>query len=881
VNNSILNISWKAGDSPDISGHLVFYNESGNWIQIANISAPSNFTHYKPVEVGNNSSFKARSYDDEFWASSFTHEQWITVTDVEAPHIISSEPGGSGVPVNTIIIIKFSEAMDPVSVQSSLRFAPSSGLSTYFTENNKTLNVKPFLSLNPFTTYTVNISTDATDTSGNNLTENYSFNFTTAPDTTAPHVLSVRATHVNADENKVFLISNFEITFSESLNENSFMGGFSIFPFVEGSVISSDQRRVFRFDPEYDLYYDTTYYITLRSNITDLAGNPMLSNHYANFTTVSEPLVVIPEVLDYGPMGERTSIHTEIYINFSEAMNLSRIKGALSISPEVFFEYNHSLDNKNFSFRPVVPLKGSTFYNVTLSQNAKSLAGFSIFRALRFNFTTHETDKPIVIDTWPENHQQDVTVGTDVGFWFDEAVFEIGTSRVSFSPIVDFTWMINLTDNSLVVNVNGTLTYGEKYWVNVSGLIDEFGNAMNHEQLIFWTEAEPQKDSPPTIYKTWPENGSENAPLDTLIRVTFHEAVREGSGNPIIVRENNLTSIAGTVSYGTEELYFSLLSTLKPNTTYTVTVFKVLSVTDGIPMEKPFYFSFTTYQPEITIIPTRVLESFPPNGTRIDFNKENITIWFKFSAPMDVTSFAGNISIIPPAHFNLIPEDNDTRLIIEFTENLLPGIKYSLTIEPSVLDANGTALENPFDIIFFTRYKEDDTTKVKENWFEENYPAVAVIAILVILIVILYLRPKKTKRFDGEVSCPRCARPVLRDDRICWSCKLKLGGEPEEEETEEKEGEGKKDEEEKPDEQDIVEEQIDTMFNELFEEEYGTEALEDLKEALRDDDAGENDTEEDDTVKTDNNDEVVDTIEDRDSGEKEKGKKEGKDTETQ
>jgi hypothetical protein len=71
------------------------------------------------------------------------------------------------------------------------------------------------------------------------------------------------------------------------------------------------------------------------------------------------------------------------------------------------------------------------------------------------------------------------------------------------------------------------------------------------------------------------------------------------------------------------------------------------------------------------------------------------------------------------------------------------------------------------------------------------------------------------------------------------------------------------------------------MFNELFEEEYGTEALEDLKEALRDDDAGENDTEEDDTVKTDNNDEVVDTIEDRDSGEKEKGKKEGKDTETQ
>jgi len=794
LNNSTVNISWTSGNSPDISGHLVYYNESGNWIEVANVSTPVNYTHYTPVEVGNNSSFKVRSYDNEFLASTFTPERWIMVTDVEAPQILSSEPAGSNVSVNTIIIIRFSEPMDTVSVQSSFRFAPSSGLSMYFTDDNKTFNVKPFLPLNPFTVYTVNISIDATDASGNNLTENYSFNFTTAPDTTAPRVLSVRATHVKPGEEKVFLISNFEISFSESLNENSFVGGFSIFPSVEGSVISSEQRRVFRFDPDHDLDFDTTYYITLYSNITDIAGNPMLSNHYANFTTVSEPLVVIPEVLDYGPLGMETSIRTEIYINFSEAMNLSRIIGALSISPEVFFEYNHSADNKNFSFKPTVLLKGSTFYNVTLSQNAKSLAGFSILKALNFNFTTHETDKPMVIKTMPEANERDVPVRTDIVFWFDEAVFEIDAIPASFFPLVNFSWMINRTDNSLVINVTGKLEYGQEYRVGVTGLVDVFGNSMNYEWLTFWTVAELKKDSPPAVYKTWPENGSENTPLDTLIWVTFHEAIRDGrvDENSIIVRYNNITGVAGTVSYDGEYLSIDLSSPLKPNSSYTVTVFGVLSVADGIPMEKPFHFTFTTHEMEITMIPTTVLDSFPSNGTRIDYDKDNVTIWFMFSAPMDVGSFEGNISIIPPIHFTLVPENNDKRLVIKFTEDLLPGIKYSITIEPQVLDANGTALGKVFDKIFYTRYELNETTEEKENWFADNYPAVAVITILLILIILVYIRPKKSAKFAGELPCPRCARPVLKDDRVCWSCKLRLDGEPEEDGVEEKKTKEKK-----------------------------------------------------------------------------------------
>ena len=844
VNNSIVNISWTAGNSPDISGHLVYYNDSGNWVQIANISAPVNYTQYTPVEVGNNSSFRAQSYDDEFLASQLGPERWITVTDVEAPQIISTEPGGSGVPVNTIIKIIFSEPMDQVSVQNSFRLSPSPDLSMYFTDNNRTFNVRPFLPLNPFTTYTVNISTDANDASGNNVSENYSFNFTTAPDTTSPRVLSVRATHVNAHEEKVFLISNFEISFSESVNETSFIRGFSRFPFLEGKIISSDQRKVFLFDPSNDLDYGTTYQITLHSNITDLAGNRLSSDYHVNFTTVSEPLVVIPEVLDFGPVGNKISIHTEIHINFSEAMNKSRIIGALSITPDVFFEYNHSMDNKNFSFIPVVPLKGSTFYNVTLSQNAKSLAGFSILHALNFNFTTHETERPKVVSTLPEANKRDVSVGSNIIFWFDEAVFATDTIPVSFFPQVNFSWMINQSENSLVINVTGILAYGQEYRIGVSGLADIFGNVMNYEWLLFETEAEEQKDLPPAVYDTWPVDGSEYAPLDTLIRVSFHEAIRNGSEgeNSIIVRENNLTLIEGIVSYDGEELSFILLTRLKPNTTYTVMVFGVLSVTDGTPMEKPFYFTFTTQEQVINYIPTKILDSFPPNGTRIDYHKDNVSIWFSFSASMDVGSFAGNISIIPPVQFNLIPENNGKLLIIEFKENLLPGIKYRIMVESHLRDANGTTLQNPFDKIFYTQYEQKKTTDEKENWFSENYPAVAVIVILVILIVIVYLRPKKTGRFAGETPCPRCGRPVLRGDRICWSCKLRLDGESEEDRTE---GKGEEDSTEVMGKDDEDEDKMELANDDTEENDIVELADEDAEEddivELADEDAEEDD----------------------------------------
>ena len=788
LNNTALNISWVRGTSSDIASHGVFLNDTGNWVQVANITIPKNYSVYSPVEIGNNYRFKIRSYDDMAFPSDFTDAATIPVSDVEPPILLGFGPTGSNISTRAIITIELSEPMDTYSVRSAFGIAPMAHISLDFSHDNRSLNATPFLPLEYSTRYTVNLSTVAMDVSGNHLRENLSFDFTTMPDLIGPRSTSITATHVSG-KGKVYLDSKFEFHFNEPINKTSYEEAFSIFPSVAGNQRTIDGNRTFKFQPDDLLDYDTTYRIQLSPTLKDLAGNSMTEHTYYNFTTVSKINISIPEVLDYGPVNENVSIHSDIFLVFSEPMRTD-VFAALTITPEIVFAYDRTENNTRFIFSPVRPLKGSTFYDITVSVNAKSLAGYSITSPLNFNFTSHETNPPKHTAILPSPGQKNVDVDAFILFRFDEDIFESEDFVINIKPSVGFTRIINHSNNSLMIGINGTLAHDTEYTVEVGGLADVFGNRMAYYSLIFTTKPVVKKEAPPEVYEYSPLNGSRNVPLDTVIYITFHGPLSPDSVNGRTVRllADNVTEVVGAIRYDPYDtvIYFDLPGPLEPNYTYTVILDGILSSVDLVPMNAPFIFWFMTREEkDIEPSPPTIISSSPLNGTEIGYNMGDTTIWFHFSVPMDPASFPGNVSISPPVDLTTGLEDGNRRLNITFLEDLLPGTEYVIRIGGSVLDMNGTAMECPFNLTLITKSAPQEKEVEKENWFMEKLPAVAVILLLLLFIAIMYMKPKRIERRSGEIPCSQCGKPVLKDDTICWHCKESLGEEEEVEEVEE------------------------------------------------------------------------------------------------
>jgi parallel beta-helix repeat protein len=106
-----------------------------------------------------------------------------------SPTIISTHPsnGATDVLVTTTISVMFSEAMNEASAEAAFSV---DGVSGVFTWGGNTMTFIPIANLAYDTTYTVTISTTAEDLAGNNLEEEYTWAFTTAPfgDTMPPSI---------------------------------------------------------------------------------------------------------------------------------------------------------------------------------------------------------------------------------------------------------------------------------------------------------------------------------------------------------------------------------------------------------------------------------------------------------------------------------------------------------------------------------------------------------------------------------------------------------------------------------------------------------------------------------------------------------------------
>ena len=158
-----VNVSWY------INGTGVQTNESKTEASYTNTSAVAGYWNVTAYVYNENGS------DIQTW--------WWTVNDTTPPEIVYHTPTGTNVPATTNITATFSKAMDSSTLNTATIIVENStgtviGLITYDSAT-RTVTFDPVNNLNYNEAYNVTITTGVQDLVGNNMSSNYTWNFTT------------------------------------------------------------------------------------------------------------------------------------------------------------------------------------------------------------------------------------------------------------------------------------------------------------------------------------------------------------------------------------------------------------------------------------------------------------------------------------------------------------------------------------------------------------------------------------------------------------------------------------------------------------------------------------------------------------------------------
>ena len=217
--------------------------------------------------------------------------------DTTAPQISSITPAdaSTGVAISTSMKVTFNEPMDADTITASnitLTDANSASVAGNVSISGEVATFNPSSNLAYTSTYTLNVTTNVTDASGNNLENAQSVSFTTVdePDNTETTAPTISSTSPSNSETDVAKDTTVSVEFSEAVDADSLASAFSLTTQSGNSVngsISVDGSSA-TFTPNSDLLAGTTYVATVSTDAKDVSGNALENAKIWSFTTFAE-----------------------------------------------------------------------------------------------------------------------------------------------------------------------------------------------------------------------------------------------------------------------------------------------------------------------------------------------------------------------------------------------------------------------------------------------------------------------------------------------------------------------------------------------------------------------------------------------------------------
>lgn len=194
---------------------------------------------------------------------------------VDAPGVKSTSPSGSGVLVDSNIVVEFNQPMDRQSVEESFSVDPSvSGM--YSWDGDSKLVFDPENVLTKNSRYSVRISKDAKASDGSNIEEEIGFEFVTIG------YVQVSIFYPTSGAKEVSKSTKISITFNQDVDHSSAESRFSISPTVNGSFSWSGNTLIFNHDQLADYQ---SYTLKIEAGVKTVHGLDSKEAFSGSFTT--------------------------------------------------------------------------------------------------------------------------------------------------------------------------------------------------------------------------------------------------------------------------------------------------------------------------------------------------------------------------------------------------------------------------------------------------------------------------------------------------------------------------------------------------------------------------------------------------------------------
>lgn len=190
--NDTMDVNWTVtGGSGSGNWTLSFSGEGagGPWTHMNNGTLPSRgCTWVVPPVRTEHAILQLEVVDDAAGVSTALSPGEFTIAfrDVTPPVVVSTRPGNDerDVPVSALIIVEFSEPMDPRTTVSAIQVTPGSPLAPRWDDNGRILSLIPAAPFPADENITVTVGTGASDLAGNHLPSEHVWRFhTTGKDT--------------------------------------------------------------------------------------------------------------------------------------------------------------------------------------------------------------------------------------------------------------------------------------------------------------------------------------------------------------------------------------------------------------------------------------------------------------------------------------------------------------------------------------------------------------------------------------------------------------------------------------------------------------------------------------------------------------------------
>lgn len=647
--------------------------------------------------------------------------------DTTQPNVvdISFDQNQTDVPVDSSVVIRFDEPIDPVSVTESGVYMVDSVLNnhvpitTELSSDGLVLTLTPEQALLSGRLYYV-YAYYLRDLSGNNAPNSYRY-FTTGFDVDTQSPILIAAT-INDGETDLPINARFNLRFSESLrpfSDELVSLKDSVGNEIAVKVSLSRNRTLLSIVP-LQLLDPLADYNLVVEGMKDLSGNTQATPWSVNFTTANDADLTTGTIITWSlPLNVSAPTNPILQVTFSEA-----IDPALLDSDTVFVVDNNtgvraagdwhlSTDRKTLTFNLAKELldNHSHYFQISYSPYLTDLAGNLVAQNSYRYFTTgfdRDDAEPLISNSSIQNGNLVVPINGRVVLQFNEPIslacdIDEGVTLSGESQQIDFSSVLSSDGKTLTITPSEPLDVSTSFALNVSGLCDYAGNLITDQQIEFTTTSVLDSVAPNFVNMTPAHQAVDVALNLPQIVIEFDEPI-DALVKPTVT--GGSITVPGTYQVSDNILTFTPAIELTSDTRYTVSFSNQIYDLAGNSRSISSKYFNTTVATDTTA-PTIV--SITPNADATDVNPAQ-SVNLTFSEPMasnslnrDNIGLYSNGSYITP---NITRSADGVQVTISAN---IPALSLvSVVLNDSVTDLSGNSLA-PYISSFTTSLGTTDT----------------------------------------------------------------------------------------------------------------------------------------------------------------------------